>query len=265
LSFSEPNGLFYFVMDLLPIIGVLVAGVMLLFRSRDEQLIGTFIAYTTMTVVAVLLFATLVYEDGGLQNHRFVTGPMLFGPMIAAVWLLPSTARGSVVSSFPGLLMMLGIGLGTATSIEWLVGSDVFTGCIDSGLGGQRFYDVNCRSEMGSSVSAERTSTTYVEASVLYRYSGCRPTFLVGPVENLDGHELKFGIARMGLDALAEIDKDPRFLDPKASVSVVCPREQSSDKACRLLEAAGACAPAGSAVVVCTMTPAQRRAALHKH
>jgi hypothetical protein len=265
LSFSEPNGLFYFVTDLLPIIGVFLGGALLLIYSRDEQLIGTFIAYATMTVVAVLLFATLVYEDGGLQNHRFVTGPMLFGPMVAAVWLLPRTEHTSVVSSFPGLLMMLVIGLGSATSIEWLVGSDVFTGCVDAGLGGHRFYDVNCRADTGSGVSTQRTQTTYIESSVLYRYSGCRPTFLVGPVENLDGHEMKFGIARMGLDALAEMNKDPRFLEPSAAVSVVCPQGQSSDRACRLLQAAGACSPAGSLVSLCTMTPAQRRAALGKH
>jgi hypothetical protein len=189
---------------------------------------------------------------------------MLFGPMVAAVWLLPRTENSSVVSGFPGLLMMLAIALGTATSVEWLVGSDVYPGCIDAGLGGQRFYDVDCRAETGGGLTTQRTKTTYIEASLMYRYSGCRPTFVPGPIENMDGHEMKFGIARMGLDALAEIDKDPKFLDPKANVTVICTRDRSSDRACKLLQEVGACTPAGSQVSVCTMTPAQRRTVLGK-
>jgi hypothetical protein len=265
LQFSQPNGLFYFITDLLPILGVFLGGVLLLIRSRDQQFLGTFLAYGIMTVVAVLLFATLVYNDGGLQNHRFLTGPMLFGPMIAAVWLLPRTENSSVVSGFPGLLMMLTIGLGSATSIEWLIGSDVYPGCIDAGLGGQKFYDVDCRAKTGGGLITERTKTTYIEASLMYLFSGCRPTFVPGPVENMDGHEMKFGIARLGIPALAEIDKDPRFLDPKASVAVVCTRDRSTDRACRLLQEVGACVPAGTAASICTMTPVQRRTVLGKN
>jgi len=160
--------------------------------------------------------------------------------------------------------MMLGIALGSFTTFEWLVGGGAFLGCIDIGLDGQRFYDVDCRDEAGGGVVTKRTKVTYVEASLLYRYVGCRPTYIVGPAQNMDGHDLKEGIARMGIDALREIDGDPRFLDPNASVDVVCRAGGSSDRACRLLEDAHACSRIGTLTDFCTMTPALRRTALGK-
>jgi hypothetical protein len=81
----------------------------------------------------------------------------------------------------------------------------------------------------------------------------------------MDGHDLKEGIARMGIEALRELDSDPRFLDPSASVDVVCPLARSSDRACQLLEKAHACAPTGTLSTLCSMTPALRRSALGKH
>jgi hypothetical protein len=161
--------------------------------------------------------------------------------------------------------MLFVIALGSATTFEWLFGGDAYLGCIDAGLGGQRFYDTNCRTQTGASVETKRTSTMYVESSLVYEFAGCRPTFVAGPIENMDGHDLKEGIARMGLDALREVDSDPKFLDPKASLTVVCPLTGSSDRACRLLQKAGSCAPGGTDVTICTMTPEQRRTVLGKH
>jgi hypothetical protein len=264
LLLSTHDGLNYFLWDLLPILGVLLGGALLAVRSRDTLLRGTFLAFATMTVVGIVLFATLLYNDGGLQNHRFLTGPMVFGPMVAAIWLLPRPDAPSVVSGLPGLMMMLAIALGTATTFEWLSGGAAYLGCIDMGLDGQRFYDVDCRTETGGGVVTQHTKPAYVEASLLYRYVGCKPTFVVGPAQNMDGHDLKEGVARMGLEALRELDSDPRFLDPSASVDVVCPLTGSSDRACQLLENAHACSKIGTMSELCTMSPALRRAALHK-
>jgi hypothetical protein len=163
LLLSTHEGLNYFLWDLLPILGVLIGGVLLVVRSRDLLLRGTFLAFGTMTVVGIVLFATLLYNDGGLQNHRFVTAPMVFGPMLAAIWLLPRSEAPSVVSGFPGLLMMLAIALGSLTTFEWLSGGGAYLGCIDMGLDGQRFYDVDCRKETGAGVVTQRAKPTYVE------------------------------------------------------------------------------------------------------
>jgi hypothetical protein len=264
LPLSSSHGLFLFCADLFSVFGVFLGGLLLLIRRRDELFLGTFIAYVAMTVLAVFLFSTLVYNGGGLQNHRFVTAPMLFGPMIASVWLLPAKGAPSPISGFAGILIVFSIGLGAATSFEWLAGGDAYLGCIDGGLGGQRFYDVNCRAETGGGIETKRTVSRYVESSLVYRFAGCRPTFLAGPVENLDGHDLKQGIARMGIDALRELDGDARFLQPSASLPVVCPDRGSSDRACRLLIKQGACTPAGTGVLTCRASPEQRRVVLGK-
>ena len=265
LALSTRDGLNNFLWDLLPILAVLLGGVWLSVRSRNLLLRGTFLAYGTMTVVGIILFATMAYNEGGLQNHRFVTAPMVFGPMLAALWLLPRAGEPSPVSGLPGLTMMLGIALGSFTTFEWLVGGSAFLGCIDIGLDGQRFYDVDCRTEAGGGVVTQRTKVAYVEASLLYRYVGCRPSYIVGPAQNMDGHDLKEGIARMGIDALRELDDDPRFLDHDASVDVVCHATGSSDRACRLLEGAHACTRIGTLTELCTMSPALRSEALGRH
>ncbi len=259
---TEVRGRFLFFTDLLPILGVFAGGLLMLIRTRDTQFVGTFVAYAALTLVSVLLFTTLVYNGTGLQNHRFITVPMLFGPMIASVWLLPRAKNSSPLSGFPGILMMVAIGLGAATSFEWLAGGDAYGGCIDSGLGGQKFYDTDCRAEVGSHLVTQRTATMYVEPSLVYRFAGCRPTYVAGPVQNMDGHDLKQGIARMGLDALREIDGDPRFLAADASVAVVCPTTGSTDRACRFLKKAGTCSPSGTRSEMCTMTAQQRHAVL---
>jgi hypothetical protein len=264
LSFSDNQGLFLFCADLLPVLGVFLGGVLLLVRRRDELFVGTLIAYAAMTALAVFLFSTLVYNGGGLQNHRFVTAPMLFGPMIASVWLLPTKGSPSPITGFPGLLLVFALGLGAATSFEWLAGGDAYLGCIDGGLDGQRFYDIDCRTMVGGGLETKRTTAAYIEASLIYQFAGCRPTFLAGPTENLDGHDLKQGIARMGIDALRELDRDPRFLNPNAPMPVVCSTTGSTDRACRLLIKEGACKAAGSHVLMCSATPEQRRAILGK-
>lgn len=263
LTFSQPHGLSYFILDLLPILGVFLGGVFMLLRSRDELFRGTFIAYSVMTFVAVLLFSTLVYNGTGLQNHRFLTAPMLFGPMFAAVWLLPRHESRSVVTSFPAIMMMGTIGLGTATSLEWQFGQNIYPGCIDVGLDGQKFYDVDCRAETGGGVG-EKARSMYVERSIVYRYSGCRPTYIAGPAENMDGHDIKFGQARFGIAALAEVHNEPRFTPKDADLAVACPVERNSDPACRYMEEHGACTEGGSRAKICTMTPAMRRSVLGK-
>jgi hypothetical protein len=262
LPFTLARGRFLFFSDLLPVLGVFVGGTLMLLRSRDTQFVGTFIAYSALTLLSVLLFTTLVYQGTGLQNHRFITVPMVFGPMIASVWLLPRAENRSLISGFPGILMMVGIGLGAATSFEWLAGGSAYIGCIDSGLGGHKFYDVDCRKETGSRLGKVHTETNYVEASLVYLYAGCRPTYVAGPIQNYDGHDLKQGIARMGLEALREIDRDTRFLQPDVTAPVICPVGKTSDHACRVLRKWGACKPEGSEVEMCTMTAKQRRAIL---
>jgi hypothetical protein len=262
IPFTEARGRFLFFADLLPVLGVFAGGTLMLVRSRDTQFFGTFVAYAALTLLSILLFTTLVYQGTGLQNHRFITVPMVFGPMIASVWLLPRPENRSVISGFPGLLIMVAVGLGAATSFEWLAGGDAYLGCIDSGLGGRKFYDVDCRKETGSRLGGGKTETNYVEASLVYLYAGCRPTYVAGPIQNMDGHDLKQGIARMGLDALREIDQDTRFLKPDATAPVICPLDKSSDHACRMLRKWGACKPEGSELEKCTMTAEQRRSIL---
>ncbi|MES1164684.1 MAG: hypothetical protein ABUR63_02910 [Verrucomicrobiota bacterium] len=262
VPFSNPQGIRYFFSDLLPILGVLVGGALLLVRSRDVLLRGTFIMFSVVVIVSVFLFATLEYSGSGLQNHRFVTVPMLFGPLFAAAWLIPRPGANLRFSGLAELGIILVVGLGAASGLDWLGGianSDCRAGDIDLA-----FYNTNCRADTGAGVVTTRTRPMYFDPAIQYLTIGCRPAFMAGPASSMDGHDLKVGKAKLGIDALKELNDDARFQLAAGDLTVACGRGPTGDPACALLKEAGACQPAGEKIEICTMSSAQRATALKR-
>lgn len=262
LALDTAQGARYFFSDLLAILAVLVGGLWLLLRRRRHPLlVGGFAMYAVTTVVSVFLFTTLLYAGSGLQNHRFIIFPMLFCPVFAVAWLIPRAGSDVHFAGVPELGMVVALFLGAASGVDWLGGianSDCRTGEVSLG-----FYETNCRAETGATLVTQPTRPMYFDPEIEYLYIGCRPAFLIGPVSSMDGHDLKVGKARRGIEALRELSREPRFQPATANITVACARESSSDRACRLLKATpGACKPSGTMVELCTMTPAQRDAVL---
>jgi hypothetical protein len=255
-------GIRHFVSDLLGILTVLVVGAWLAFRNRRHPLfVGGFAMYATVACVSVLLFSTLLYDGSGRENHRFVTALMLFCPVFAVAWLIP---RADVEVNFSGvaeLCMVLALLMAAVSGLDWNTGPGV-SACKDGHVS-LSFYGTNCRAEVGASLVTEPTRAMYFDPAIQYLFAGCRPAFMVGPAESLDGHDLKVGQAQSGMPALREFSKEPRFQSPSEPLTVVCAREDSKDPACKLLErTVDACKPAGSSVSICSMTPGQLKRVL---
>ncbi|HEY5373481.1 MAG TPA: hypothetical protein VIK01_07325 [Polyangiaceae bacterium] len=255
------EGIRYFFSDLLPILAVLAGGFWLLVRNRHPLLIGSLGLFTIITVVSVFLFTTLNYSGSGLQNHRFIIVPMYFCPLFLAAWLVPRPGMNLSYAGIPELGMVLAVFMGAASGVDWLGGvanNDCRVGDISLD-----FYDTNCRADVGASVVTEKTRPMYFDPAIQYLYIGCRPAFMVGPQRSMDGHDLKVGKARLGIEALRELASEPRFQSPSENITVACARGASSDKACRLLQhTQGACRAAGTKVELCTMTPEQLKSVL---
>jgi len=258
------TGIRYFFSDLLPILAVLVGGYWLLARNRHPVLLGSVIVFTIVTVVGVFLFTTLRYQGTGLQNHRFIIAPMLFCPLFLATWLAPRPGMSLFYAGVPELGMTLAVFMGAASGVDWLGGianHDCTVGEVSL-----EFYHTNCRADVGASVAtspADKTRLMYFDPAILYLYIGCRPAFMAGPTSSMDGHDLKVGPARSGIEGLRELVSDPRFKLGADPLTVACARESSSDRACRLLQQTpNSCKAAGTKIELCSMTLAQAQAAL---
>jgi hypothetical protein len=255
-------GLRYFFSDLLPILAVLVGGVWLLIRNRHPLLVGSLALYAVITVLGVFLFSTLLYQGTGLQNHRFIIVPMLFCPLFLAAWLVPRPGSHLNYAGIPELGMVVVVFLGAASGVDWL-GGIANHDCQEGDIS-LSFYQTDCRAETGASLVTEPTRPMYFDPAIQYLYIGCRPAFMVGPVTSMDGHDLKVGKARLGLDALRELSKEPRFQPISQNIIVACARGVSNDRACNLLKGTpGACKPEGTQIEICSMSPAQRDAVLN--
>jgi hypothetical protein len=262
VPFSTARGVVLFLSDVFPVLGVLVGGAWLLLRWRDSSVVGMYTFYAAMSLVSIFLFTTLFYTGGGLQNHRFLTVPMLSSPFVVAALLAPRPGGSPPLTSLPALLMVAVLALASDASLNW-IGGWSFNDCRSSGLPeNKHYYTTDCRSETGAGVVNRRTKPMYLDPEILYLAAGCRPGFMAGPPASMDGHDLKVGTARLGIEGLRELHHDRRFLDPAADLDVTCSRKPTADPACALLKQAGGCAPAGSELMLCSMTPAQRKAAL---
>ena len=251
LALSTELGLRYFVSDLFPILVLMLGGALLLLRNRDRVHVGTYLVYAVVSGVAVFFFSTLVYNGSGLQNHRFVTVPLLFAPLFVAAWLLPRPGGHARLTGVLEVALVLSVSLSAASGLAYL-GEKAPNDC-RSGDMSLAFYRTNCRAATGGGLVTEKTRPLYGDPSILYLYAGCRPGFMTGPVSGMDGHDLKVGKARMGIDALKEMHAERRFLRPDAPLTTICDRAPSGDPACAKLTATqGACKPAGTQLLSCS-------------
>ena len=166
------------------------------------------LGYAVVSVAGTWMFATFTYNGDGLQNHRFQTAPMLLGLLFAALWLLWELSNGarSPRSCSAGSCSSRRWARASSTA-RWIVtGTAVEDGRHAQGFPGRdRFYYTDRRSAVGAQTVYTKTKTAYVDPAVLYLYAGCRPAPRSGPLQNMDGHDLKEGVAQFGMGAFVEV------------------------------------------------------------
>jgi hypothetical protein len=257
-------GLNLFVSDLLPILAALFGGAWLLVRTRDAAMRGSWLVYAAITSLSVFVFATLEYNGSGLENHRFIITPMLFTPLFVAAWLVPREGSRARLTGVAELIMLLAVGLGAASTLDWFGGGNPGGGALNDCRSGEidvAYYRTNCRTQTGGGVVTSRAKPAYVDPAVLYLYAGCRPTFIAGPPVGRDRHDVKMGTARMGLDALVDVSRDPHFGVGDRDLEIVC-GTSTFDPACTAAAKAGTCTPSGSDVTRCKLSAGERETVL---
>jgi hypothetical protein len=187
---------------------------------------------------------------------------MLFTPLFVVAWLIPHEGAPPRLTGVVEIVLLAILGLSAASSVDWF-GDGAINDC-RSGEVSVDFYWTDCRAETGGGVVTSRPKATYVDPTAVYLYAGCRPTFIAGPAVGRDGHDVKMGTARAGLDALADVSREPRFGAGAGDLTIICDRKQTSDPACAAMRAAGKCQPSGTAVDRCTMSAADREAVLKR-
>ncbi len=274
LPLTTARGRVTFVLDLMGVLGVLVGGVIIAAGRRDRATLVSVLGYAVVSVAGTWMFATFTYNGDGLQNHRFQTAPMLLGPLFAALWLFWSVERRALAAKLlGGLVLVATLGAGFFSTARWIVTGTAIedTRNLQGFPGRDRFYYTDCRSAVGAQTVYTKTKTAYVDPAVLYLYAGCRPVFLSGPPQNMDGHDLKegadvtaVGAPRLGMGAFVEVSTTPRFLDVTEDLLVVCTPGFSTDPVCQFAKSRGACHSGGTAVDICSMSPADRMTLLSR-
>src|SRR6185503_9873291 len=150
-----------------------------------------------MTAVSIFLYAKLDIGGSGLNSHRFVTAAFFLSPLMGAYWIASECRRLGVTrgaGSLVSVLVYLAIGLASATTVEWVRGIAERVCWERKGFFGvDPFYETDCRTEARARLF-QKTVPTYIDESIWYLYSGCRPVFAPGPPAGQDGLAVKVGI-----------------------------------------------------------------------
>lgn len=246
--------------DLLPVLGVLAGLITLAFRRRDRVTIGLAVFYATLAATSIFALTCLDFEGKAAESHRFATALFIAAPLLAALAIAREarTAEGLAASGIAAVVMYVTIGLGVASTVEWLesgVAMRQWAGVKPriEGWSSNRFYDVDCRGETGTSLG-ERTTQTYVDTSGFYLWAGCHPVFAPAPPIGPGEHKVKVGKPWFGRSAVEQLRQ--RLPLPGDRLAIVCLTvngRPSPDPVCARAAALGPCQPRGSAFTACSL------------
>jgi hypothetical protein len=256
--------------DLLPILGVLAALGAIALRTRDRVTLGAAMFFVTLAAASILALTCVDFEGQPSENHRFATGMFVAAPFVAAL-VLQQRARaiplGAVVGGFAALTLFVTIGLGVASTIEWLGAGVAYRQCAHPGFYGwsaERFYDVDCRSETGS-VLGERTAPIYADLMGFYLWTGCHPSFAAAPTQVR--HKIKSTTPFYGPPAFEQLRASLPV--PTDRLEVVCltvaAAGPNQDPACARAAKLGPCEGRGDDFRVCSLDGPARAALVGKN
>jgi hypothetical protein len=235
----------------LPMVGLAIA--MVFAPSRQLGALAVFV--WTLCCMSTLAMTRLEINTTPHNVQRFMVAPIYVAPLAGILAIekrwWSSLGRG---------LLLVGLGAGCFCTVFWLryesLGPGTHTAAPEEfSPKGFDFYDLDCRKVAGAH-RGERASRAYVDRTLQYLFTGCRPVYVPGGDQAYEiWHQKTFSepTARGFAEFDAEVGDGP--------LRVVCPAKGPSDEVCQRVERSR-CPPAGSAFVECMTTAAERLAIL---
>jgi hypothetical protein len=201
-----------------------------------------------VTILALALFLCVDINGRVFEGHRFLTAARVLVPLVALMFA-PRLTRGSLASFF----LLAPIFAGIVVSFGYAYHRFPSTGHPEAA---EEQYSVDCRKEFGARLG-EKTTPTYVDEPIWYRYAGCRPLF-AAPLGSPDD-DVVVGWPQVGRGGFAKMNAQKIF-PPKGPIDFVCePDKTKWSEVCREGHRVGTCHPIGTKALACQV-PQTRRA-----
>ena len=246
--------------DLLPVLGVVLAGLIAMARPmrRETRTVG--LAFIALAAAGTFALTCLDFNHQPMESHRWATGAYVVAPLVGAFLIADRPRRGLRTLYGPlsvvALIIYLSNGLAIGSSVKWL-GTGVGAGMRASGYQGtDNLYGLDCRAGTGAHLR-EPLVPTYVDRRRAFPWIACHPSLLAGPAEAAGGHKIKtLGGLATGSAALDDLAHN--ILRPGQPLRVACWQAGAdSDPICAaaLRAGEGTCQPSGNLYTVCQVPP----------
>ena len=229
-------------------------------RSRDRVVGELALFYAALAACSVVALTCVDFEGQASESHRFATVLFITTPMLVTVAMrqqVRATDLGAAVGGFAALAIYVAVGLGVASTVEWLGSGVAYRQCAYNGVYGwrsDRFYDVDCRRDLDARLG-EVTRQTYVDAQGFYLWAGCHPIFAAAAPPGPGEHKVKVGGPWYGRSALTQIRR--RLESPNDQADVVCLTAAGAgpngDPACPRAAQLGPCRARGTSFRDCVL------------
>jgi hypothetical protein len=264
LALATPEGRAALLQDLLPVLGVLAALGFIALRARDRVTSGLMVFYAALTTTSIVALTCLDFEGKAPESHRFATAMFVTAPLVAILALARRPGPGAprvAPGGLAAIMIYASVGLGVASTIDWLAGGVAYQQCAQPGFygwGSGAFFDVDCRLE-AAAVLGERTVPTYVDLMGFYLWSGCHPIFAPSPQVGPASHHIKTATPWYGGPALDQLRQEVPL--PDDELSLVCLSAPAAgpnlDPACARAPRLGPCETRGDFLVCKLKGPAR--------
>jgi len=262
LPLSTPEGMMALVADTFPIWTILLAVALVAVRrgqgEGDRPLRRGLVVFAlALTVVSIVGLTTIDVNGGPPEGHRFLTAAIFLFPVVGVLCLDRWWRPGSLGRA----LVLAGLMLGGGSTLLWLSHYPGHpTPEAHFRQRGKNLHTSNCR-ELAGARFGQKPAVSYVESSIFYAYTGCRPSFAAGDRRTKYWQRKEY--PTLGTRALREVDRE--MVPAVATVDAVCPAGRGPgdvDEVCAYALTRTACVPEGTDFVRCPLSPADRRAIL---
>jgi len=262
LPLSTPEGMMALVADTFPIWTILLAIALVAVRrgqgEGDRPLRRGLVVFAlALTVVSIVGLTTIDVNGGPPEGHRFLTAAIFLFPVVGVLCLDRWWRPGSLGRA----LVLAGLMLGGGSTLLWLSHYPGHpTPEAHFRQRGKNLHTSNCR-ELAGARFGQKPAVSYVESSIFYAYTGCRPSFAAGDRRTKYWQRKEY--PTLGTRALREVDRE--MVPAAAAVDAVCPAGRGPgdvDEVCAYALTRTACVPEGTDFVRCPLSPADRRAIL---
>jgi hypothetical protein len=260
LPLSTGAGWVALIADTFPVWTILLALALVARRrggDQDRPRRGMLAFAAALAFVSIVGLTTVDVNGGPPEAHRFLTAALFLFPLVGVLcldrWWRPGTVGRTLV--------LAALALGGGSTVLWLshyakhpTPESYFQ------QRGKNLHTSDCRALTGAAFG-QQPAVTYVESSVFYAYTGCRPSFVPGMRRTKYWTRKEY--PNPGLAGFQQLDREMVAAD--AVVDAVCPAGRQAhdmDAVCSFAVAHAHCAPEGSDFLRCPLTPANRRSIL---